>query len=907
AGHLRTTGADVHSHFQGLSAFYKAPEAEKLFATTKPVKDRADEFADGLETVASALSAYADEIRPLVPKLAALKTRAQNFIRDHKDDEDGDYDEDLIHEHNQIRDDITATVAAFWAAERTCHNKITALWHGTQMVAGDGSDKQNQYGFNAADMKNAKLPWGDPVEEKHHWYEVGHWVKSFVWDGLIVDGIWGTIKGLGTLVGFGGWDAMGQAWKGLAQLATGLAISSIPGVGTAFWALPDDKMPSWLRDSRTAMKETGKALVAWDEWGKNPGRAAGAVTFNVLTTVFTGGAGGAAAGAGKAGAVAKALSVAGKAGKVIDPMTYVAKGAGAGLSKVGDIAKSIKGIGKVDLPTMPDGSLHLPDGQLPGTHGMPGVPHQTVPGTGLPQSWTIDQPATAGAHAGNGFPGVTHANDAVPMGGHSQTPVNYGGHTPGGSYEPPANGSYGPPSNGSYGPPSGHDFGPNGNSFGPHSNSFGPTGGTYGPHGGSFGPHGTSFDQTPAGHTNPTGGQHVPTGGQHVPTGGSSHVPGGGQHVPSGGSHVPTGGQHVPTGGQHIPSGGSHVPGAGGHAGNPSAWYHEGAPTTPVHDVPTTTPHGPGHDVPAGHPHTPDTPHGPGHDAPGPHGHDGAHGHDGSHGGHGDDAAGHGDDASHAGDHTDLGHDAAHHGSDAPGTPGHGEPDVPGHGADEPFEYKPHMSADDFDNLPTAADKHAVAMEELARGTNRAPSVDNDAGLKYGNDYWNDFLDQLPDESREALKTYSGNEYDLINSHLRFGNPLSDSLKHTIEEMDKVMGARPVPEDVMIVRGTGVDHIKIDGKPLKSPLQMEGGVFDDKAFTSTALGKTPPPPFNLKPVHMHLRVPKGTPALWIDHLSKHPGERELLLAKGSEYKVTRVFMDETDGKWHVYGEVLPRP
>ncbi len=112
-------------------------------------------------------------------------------------------------------------------------------------------------------------------------------MKSFVWDGLIVDGVWGTIKGLGTLVGFGGWEAMGQAWKGLAQLATGLVISSMPGAGALFWALPDDKLPSWLRDSRTAMKETGKALVAWDEWGKNPARAAGAVTFNVLTTVFT--------------------------------------------------------------------------------------------------------------------------------------------------------------------------------------------------------------------------------------------------------------------------------------------------------------------------------------------------------------------------------------------------------------------------------------------------------------------------------------------------------------------------------------------------------------------------------------------------------------------------------------------
>ncbi|WP_369195634.1 hypothetical protein [Streptomyces djakartensis] len=365
AGAVRGAGGDIHSRFQGLSAYYSAPEAERLFATTKPVKDRADAFADDLEKVSGALSSYATEVRPLVAKLKQLKADAAAFVSSVKDDDEWEYDEDKVGEHNKLRDDITATVAAFWAAERTCHNKITALFPGgAQMVAGDGSDKENQYGFDAEDLKNAKLPWGDPVEEKHHWYEVGHWVKSFVWDGLIVDGVWGTIKGLGTLVGFGGWEAMGQAWKGLAQLATGLALSAVPGVATAFWTLPDDKLPSWIRDSRTAMKETGKALVAWDEWGKNPARAAGAVTFNVVTTVFTGGAGAAASGAGKAGAVAKALSVAGKAGRVIDPMTYIAKGAGAGLSKIGDITKGLRGVGAIDIPALPENALTLPEGSV---------------------------------------------------------------------------------------------------------------------------------------------------------------------------------------------------------------------------------------------------------------------------------------------------------------------------------------------------------------------------------------------------------------------------------------------------------------------------------------------------------------------------------------------------------------
>ncbi|MFG2193076.1 hypothetical protein [Streptomyces sp. NPDC048639] len=364
AGKIRKTGSDIHSKFQGLSAYYKAPEAEQLFATTKPVADKADAFADDLEKVSSALTEYATEVRPIKAKLEQLKNDATNFVEMTKEDDEWQYDGDKVEEHNQLRDDITAAVAAFWAAERSCHNKITALVNGTQMVAGDGSDRKNQYGFDAEDMKNAKLPWGDPVDEKHHWYEVGHWVKSFVWDGVIVDGVWGTLKGLGTLVGFGGWEAFKQSWTGLAKLATGLALTAIPGVGTAFLTLPDDKLPSWIRDSRTAMKETGKALVAWDQWGKNPGRAAGAVTFNVVTTVVTGGAGAGVSGAGKAGAVAKVLSTAGKAGRFIDPMTYITKGAGAGLSKIGDVMAGLKGVGNIEVPTLPEGAISLPEGAV---------------------------------------------------------------------------------------------------------------------------------------------------------------------------------------------------------------------------------------------------------------------------------------------------------------------------------------------------------------------------------------------------------------------------------------------------------------------------------------------------------------------------------------------------------------
>ncbi|MFJ7944438.1 ADP-ribosyltransferase [Streptomyces sp. NPDC096354] len=855
AGHIRSTGSDVHTQFQGLSAYYQAPEAEKLFASTKPVQDRADTFADDLEKVSTALSDYATEVRPLRDKLAQLKADATTFVDKVKDDDDWEYDEDKIDEHNQLRDDVTTTVAAFWAAERTCHNKITALFGGTQMVAGDGSDRKDQYGFNADDLKNAKLPWGDPMEEKHHVWEVGHWVKSFVWDGLIVDGIWGTIKGLGTLVGFGGWDAMGQAWKGLAQLATGLAITSIPGASTLFWTLPDDKLPSWLRDSRTAMKETGKALVAWDEWGKNPGRAAGAVTFNVLTTVFTGGAGAGVSGAGKAGAVAKVLSVAGKAGKVIDPMTYIAKGAGAGLSKIGDITKGLKGIGNVEIPTLPDGSFQLPDGHVLDPNGnlipptgaldTPSIPHATVPGTSLPTSWQIPSASVPGVHAGSGIPDVPHTGgfDNVPAGGGSHVPGAPATHVPNGSFGP-APAAFDPAGH-VPGSPATHV--PNG-SFGPAPAAFDPAGHVPG---------------SPAGHIPGTPAGHVPSGSfgpapaafdtaGHVPGGPASHIPGG----PA--AHVP--GEHIPT-----PAG---------------------------HDVPTTGPHGPGHDVPTTH----------GHEAPGAHGHDASH-----HGGHADDAAAHADDAAHAGDtggHVDP-HGAAGdalHGADDAATAGHhGVDGTDVAGAADDFKYTPHTSADDFDELSTA-EKHRVAAAELADGT--VPFTDDLAAIEYGRDYWNDYVDNLDPSAKQALWDYTGEtfpSYHDMNGHLRgtpgFG-PRPEVL-HDISEMDKVMSTRPVPEDIMVVRGTGLGHLN-----LRSPLDMLGKTYPDKGYTSTSLGNHPVPSFAGKEAILHLRVPKGTPALWLEKVSKFDvEERELLLARGSEFKVTRVFME--NGQAQVYGEVLP--
>ncbi|MBT2399447.1 hypothetical protein J7E89_26665 [Streptomyces sp. ISL-100] len=400
---IATAAGDVHSAFGGLRAFYKAPEAEQLFATTRPVVQTATAVSSEVSVIAGALGTYASNIRPLVARLNQLRQDAADFRAKVDGDDKWNEDGDLVDENLSRRNEIAEVWAAFQEAERACHAKIVALVGGDALKADDGSNKKGMYGYDAEALKQAEsLPWGDAVQESTRWYQV----LEHAWDfatGFVVDGLGGTLAGLGTLVGVDGWDAAKQAWTGLAKLVYGVVLLTTP-LASIYLAMPDDKLHPWLRESRTAMKETGKALVAWDQWGEKPGRAAGAATFNVVTTICTGGAGGAVSGAGKAGAAAKAISLAGKAGRAVDPMTYVFKGAGVGLMKIGDVMAGLKGMGNIEIPkinegafSLPEGSLMLPDGtiQLPkGTATPDGATRLPDGNTELPEGTVTLPPGT---------------------------------------------------------------------------------------------------------------------------------------------------------------------------------------------------------------------------------------------------------------------------------------------------------------------------------------------------------------------------------------------------------------------------------------------------------------------------------------------------------------------------------
>ncbi|MEU6553165.1 hypothetical protein ABZ915_23195 [Streptomyces sp. NPDC046915] len=338
---IRNSGMDVHSRFQMLEAYYTAPEADELFATTQPVMDRSDTFATKLETVADALDTYSVEARPLAKKLAQLKADAFAFVDSVDGDDDWTEDEDKVHRHQELLDGVTSAQAAFQDAERRAATKISAIVGGPEFVTDDGSHTVNKkkvmYGYDLGVLEKAKeLPWGTAEEQTYEAWSLdwfGHGAKSFVWDGLYKDNIKGGLDGLYTLFGGHGSKAAGDAWSGLKDIVGGIGLYTMtPYDKLMDWAFgPVKDSPDEVRQKKAA-KEFAKSLVAWDMWSENPARASATVLFNGLTL----GAGplGAASKASEAGAVAKTAGIAAKVGDFIDPVAVGLRATGKAVGKL---------------------------------------------------------------------------------------------------------------------------------------------------------------------------------------------------------------------------------------------------------------------------------------------------------------------------------------------------------------------------------------------------------------------------------------------------------------------------------------------------------------------------------------------------------------------------------------------
>ena len=124
---------------------------------------------------------------------------------------------------------------------------------------------------------------------------------------------------------------------------------------------------------------------------------------------------------------------------------------------------------------------------------------------------------------------------------------------------------------------------------------------------------------------------------------------------------------------------------------------------------------------------------------------------------------------------------------------------------------------------------------------------------------------------------------------------MTPEVGQAVEHIDDALRPQPTPEYIVVMRETGFEAFD------RSISDLEGTVQRDPVYLSTALGSDPN--FNPgKPVVLHLQVPAGTPAMYLEGLSHYP-ERELLLGCGLPYTVERVV--QNGRRFHVFGRIAP--
>ncbi|MFB7079842.1 hypothetical protein [Streptomyces sp. NPDC056308] len=359
---IRTGGKDVHSRFQATAAYYKAPEADKLFSSTQPVMDTAEEFAGDIESLADALDTFIFEAKPHADRLKQLKLDAFTFVDSVRDDDDWTKDQSKVDAHQALLDGVVAAREAFQEAERNAANKINAISPGMcrpQWVVDDGTHGLGMYGQSADALKDVKdLPWGSPEGRTYERWSLewwGHGAKSWAWDGIVKDSIWGGIDGLGTLAGFHGAQERDQAWDGLRRTVVGGYAYGMDLFGQ------DEHLTGWQRDSKVYAKEFGKQFIAYDTWEDDPARAHAVVSFNLLT--LASGPLAAASKLGKGGTFARTAGTVARIGDALDPLGGAFKAAKAlsDLPKVSQVLANVSDHLQIPKTKFPDGALDLSD------------------------------------------------------------------------------------------------------------------------------------------------------------------------------------------------------------------------------------------------------------------------------------------------------------------------------------------------------------------------------------------------------------------------------------------------------------------------------------------------------------------------------------------------------------------
>lgn len=132
-------------------------------------------------------------------------------------------------------------------------------------------------------------------------------------------------------------------------------------------------------------------------------------------------------------------------------------------------------------------------------------------------------------------------------------------------------------------------------------------------------------------------------------------------------------------------------------------------------------------------------------------------------------------------------------------------------------------------------------------------------------------------EQHDALRYYTGGAYTTINKCARGTAPCDPTTKETLNNI--MAGMKPSTSNILLYRATNPQSFGLaSGTEFES---LVGKTISDNGVISTSITKIG---WSGK-VKLEIEVPKGSNMAWVQPISLHPGENEMVLAPGTHFEV----------------------
>jgi len=230
-------------------------------------------------------------------------------------------------------------------------------------------------------------------------------------------------------------------------------------------------------------------------------------------------------------------------------------------------------------------------------------------------------------------------------------------------------------------------------------------------------------------------------------------------------------------------------------------------------------------------------------------------------------------------------------------------------------------------------EKFKIVYDKKAKGDGDflIPSVSQDRAMWRAKE-WSEadkraheqLLGKLDPTLRDALRNYTGEDYSLINDHLRGLMTLSkhdkDRVLDTIRAMDQAFAnASGLKHAVQVYRGTNLfpgwgledtnrvaaamrnGSVTEKAEAQAAISKLNGQRFTDAGYLSTSTDKSS---FAGGTVQWDLVAHKGASGIDVRSISEHSEEREMLFNAGSGIVIDKAFWDDVKGRLRIIGRIV---